>query len=88
MDNKSRMKYFYEVVTSNGLTDEVPNYVSDSCVVRLGEAVYPVGIAGMQQHLIDVRKTYPDLKMTILRQYCDGEIVISEFIMEGTHAGE
>jgi len=88
MDNKSRMKYFYEVVTSNGLTDEVPNYVSDSCVVRLGEAVYPVGIAGMQQHLIDVRKTYPDLKMTILRQYCDGEFVISEFIMEGTHAGE
>ena len=66
----------------------MPNYVSDACVVRLGEAVYPVGIAGMQPHMLDVRKTYPDLKMTIIRQYCDGNYVISEFIMEGTHAGE
>ena len=42
----------------------------------------------MKQHLIDVRKTYPDLKMTIIRQYCDGDYVISEFIAEGTHKGE
>ncbi len=42
----------------------------------------------MKQHLIEVRKTYPDLKMTIINQYCDGDYVISEFIMEGTHKGE
>ena len=38
--------------------------------------------------MIDVRKTYPDLKMTIIHQYCDGDYVISEFVMEGTHKGE
>lgn len=42
----------------------------------------------MRQHMIEVRKTYPDLKMTIIRQYSDGDTVISEFIMEGTHLGE
>ena len=88
MNIKDRMRYFYEVVTSQGQTEQVANYVSSSCVVRLGEAVYPVGIDGMQQHLIDVRKTYPDLQMRVIRQYCDGDYVISEFIMEGTHAGE
>lgn len=56
MDNKVRVKYFYEVVTSN--------------------------------HLIDVRKTYPDLKMKIMRQYCDDHYIISEFIAECTHKGE
>lgn len=47
-----------------------------------------MGIDGMKQHIIDVRKTYPDLKMTVIRQYEDRDTVITEFIMEGTHLGE
>lgn len=88
MDIKERIKYFYEVITSNRLIDEVSEYVSDDCIIRLGEKIIPVGIDGMKQHLIEVKKTYPDLKMTIIRQYCDGAYVISEFVMEGTHQGE
>lgn len=30
----------------------------------------------------------PDYSMKIIRQYCDRDYVISEFIMEGTHEGE
>lgn len=88
MDNKERIKYFYEQITSNNLIDEVSQYVSDLCSIRIGESTIPIGLDGMKQHMIDVRKTYPDLRMTILRQYCDGDYVISEFIMEGTHEGE
>ena len=47
-------------------------------VLRIGESIIPVGIEGMKQHMIEVRKTYPDLKMTIIRQYTDGDTVISE----------
>ncbi|WP_312431062.1 ester cyclase [Lacrimispora sp.] len=88
MDYKEKVKYFYEHVTSNHLINEVPEYVSEECAIRLGDKTIPVGVAGMQQHMIEVRKTYPDLKMIITRQYCDGSYVISEFIMEGTHKGE
>lgn len=88
MDNKEKVKYFYQYVTSNNLIDEVPEYVSNDCAIRIGEKIIPVGIDGMKQHIIEVKKTYPDLKMTIIRQYCDGEYVISEFVMEGTHKGE
>jgi predicted ester cyclase len=88
MDIKEKIKYFYENITSNHLIDEIPNYVSENCKVRIGETIIPVGIDGMKQHMIEVRKTYPDLKMTIIRQYCDGDYVISEFIVEGTHQGE
>jgi predicted ester cyclase len=38
--------------------------------------------------MIDVRITYPNLKMTVISQFMDGDYVISEFIMEGTHLGE
>ncbi len=88
MDNKEIVKYFYEHITSNHLLDEVSEYVSDSCTIRIGEQNIPVGVNGMKQHMIEVRKTYPDLKMTITHQYCDKDYVISEFVMEGTHKGE
>ncbi len=88
MDTLKKVKYFYEHITSNNLIDEFPEYIADNCTVRMGKDIAPVGIEGMKQHFIEVRKTYPDLKMTIIRQYIDGDTVISEFIMEGTHLGE
>lgn len=88
MDNAQKVRYFYEHITSNNLLDEVSDYIADNCIVKMGDQVIPVGIEGMKQHMIEVRKTYPDLKMTIVRQYTDGDTVISEFIMEGTHLGE
>ena len=42
----------------------------------------------MRDHLTAVRGACPDCSMGILRQYADGETVISEFILEGTLAGE
>jgi len=88
MDNVEKIKHFYEHIISNNLIDELSEYIADNCTVRIGERIIPVDIEGMKQHMIEVRKTYPDLKMTIIRQYTDGDTVISEFIMEGTHLGE
>lgn len=88
MDNRERIRYFYEVIVSNHLIDEVSDYISNDCTVRIGERTVPSGVDGMRQHLIDVRKTYPDLKMTITRQYCDGDYIISEFVTECIHGGE
>ncbi len=88
MHNKERVKHFYEVVVSNHRLEEAPEYIAKHCVLRIGEDMVPVGLSGMIRHLIDVRKTYPDYTMKILRQYEDGDTVVSEFIMEGTHRGE
>jgi len=88
MDNKARMRYFYEHVVSNHLLDEVPAFIARDCVVRSGETLITVGVDGMIRHLAEVRRTYPDYKMTVTRQFEDGDFVISEFVMEGTHAGE
>ena len=42
----------------------------------------------MRKHLAALKETYPDYAMKIIRQYSDGDYVISEFIMRGTHKGE
>ena len=88
MNNKEIIKYFYEVVVSENLLDELPQYISKDCVQRGGKNEIFIGIDGMEQHLVAVKNTYPDYTMEIIRQFEDGDTVISEFIMRGTHKGE
>ena len=88
MSNKEIVRYFYETVVSKHLMNELPDYLADECVQVSGPDRTPIGIEGMRQHLIAVRKTYPDYSVKIIRQYEDGDTVISEIIMRGTHKGE
>lgn len=88
MNAMKRMKYFYEHVVSENLIDEFSQYIAEDCMVRVGEQQFTIGYEGMKQHLLDVRKTYPDLAMKIIRQYSYRGTIVSEFVMEGTHLGE
>lgn len=88
MKHKDMVKYFYEVIVSENLLDELPEYISEDCVQRTGEKEIFIGIDGMKQHLAALKKTYPDYTMKIIRQYVTGDYVISEFIMRGMHEGE
>ena len=88
MDNKEIVRCFYENIVSDHLLEELSRYISEDCTLRVGEKKITLGLAVMRQHLIDVKKTYPDYRMKLTRQYSDGDYVISEFIMEGTHKGE
>lgn len=88
MNNKEIVKYFYENIVSKNEIDKLPNFIAEDCNLRIGEKVTTIGLEGMKQHLLDVKKTYPDYTMKIIRQYSDKDYVISEFIMQGTHKGE
>lgn len=88
MNNKERIKYFYEVIVSENRIDQLSQFVADDCVLNTGTASAAMGLAGMGEHLLAVKKTYPDCTMKILRQFEDGNYVISEFLMKGTHRGE
>ncbi|WP_416388384.1 ester cyclase [Enterocloster clostridioformis] len=88
LDRKELIKYFYEVVVSKNMLDELPKYISENCVQRAGEKTFLIGIDGMKQHLLALKKTYPDYTMKIIRQYVADDYVISEFIMRGTHKGD
>ena len=76
MNNKEIVKLFYEYVVSENRLDEADRYLSANYMEE------------MCQHLIAVRNTYPDYTMSITRQFVDGEYVVSEFVMRGTHSGE
>ena len=88
MSKKERVKYFYEVIVSENMLDELAKYISEDCVQKIGEKTIFIGVDGMKQHLLALKKTYPDYTMKIIRQYIEGDYVISEFIMKGTHKGD
>lgn len=88
MNKKEIVKHFYEVIVSSNLLEELYKYVSEDCVLISGDRKIPLGLEGMKEHLVAVKQTYPDYTMRILRQYEDGDYIISEFVMEGTHEGE
>ena len=47
MSNKDIIKYFYEVIVSENLLDELHKYISEDCVQRVGEKAYFIGTEGM-----------------------------------------
>ena len=63
-------------------------FISLECCVKMGEKLISVGIDAMKEHIQATKQTYPDYRMKITKQFCDGDYVISEFGMEGTHKGE
>lgn len=36
MNNKDIVKYFYEIVVSGNLLDELPQYIAENCVQKVG----------------------------------------------------
>lgn len=88
MNNKDLVRYFYEEVITNNQADKIKDYISDDSVVCLSKDRYPLGVKGMIDHLAATKQTYPDYSMEIIKQYQDGDYIISEFIMTGTHEGE
>ncbi len=87
-NQKEIVKYFYEVIVSENRLEQLPDFIAEDCSLRSGETTLPLGIEGMRQHLAALKKTYPDYTMKLIRQHQDGDYVISEFIMRGTHEGE
>lgn len=83
-----KIQYFYETVISENQIERMAEFVSPECCVKIGENRIPVGIEGMKEHIRTTKQTYPDYRMKITKQFCDGDYVISEFVMEGTHKGE
>ena len=47
-----------------------------------------LNLSGMAQLLADTAAAFPDFRMQIERWVVDGDIVVTEEVMEGTHRGE
>jgi predicted ester cyclase len=86
-DNKRLVRRYYEDVVSTGRVEQVPSFIAPDYAEVHDEVRYPLGIEGATQHILGVRRTYPDLSLTVTQQVAEGEWVVSHVVMRGTHQG-
>lgn len=88
MINKIIVRDYTEKIINTGITDHISKYISEDYTEIFDHKKYPLGIQGAIDHVSGVRKTYPDLELTIERQFAEGEWVTTCYTMKGTHHGE
>jgi predicted ester cyclase len=87
-ENKQLVLRYIEEVVNTGIVDEIEQYISpDYAEIYQGKR-YPMGIEGAREHILGVRQTYPDLKVTVEQQIAEGEWVATLISAQGTHSGD
>ena len=87
-NKKDLVRRFYEEVVSTGNVERVAEFISDEYAENYEGTRYFLGVEGAKQHILGVRRTYPDLVLEVTQQIAEGELVVSQVTMRGTHKGE
>jgi predicted ester cyclase len=87
-ENKALARRWYEEIVGTGNDVDLPDVVSPDYVEVHDNVRYPIGLAGAREHVAGVRRTYPDLVITVERQIAEGEWVATQITARGTHQGE
>lgn len=86
--NKRLVRRYYEEVLNTGDVTDVASFIAPDYVEVYDNVRYPLGLEGAKEHVLGVRRTYADLRLTIEQQIGEGEWVVSVVTMRGTHVGE
>lgn len=86
--NKALVRRYYEEVVNTGDVSGIERFIASDYVEVHDNRPYPIGIQGAVEHVLGVRRTYPDLNLTIEQQIAEGEWVATRVTMRGTHRGE
>lgn len=87
-DNRTIIRQYMELIENTGDVSDIREFVSeDYTEVYEGER-YPIGIQGAIDHVLGVRRVFPDLELTIENQISEGEWVVTIYSVTGTFKDE
>ena len=87
-DNKKIIRRYIEEIENTGDVSNIREFISeDYAEVYEGER-YQIGIEGAINHVLGVRRVYPDLKLTIQNQISEGEWIATIYTVTGTFTDE
>jgi predicted ester cyclase len=85
--NKLIIRRYIEEIVNTGNVGRIGEFVSADYVEVYRGVRSAVGPDGAREHVLGVRRTYPDLHLTIDRQIAEGEWVVTQVTAKGTHLG-
>jgi predicted ester cyclase len=87
-DNKKLIRRYVDEIENTGDVSKINDFIAeDYTEVYLGKR-YEIGIKGAIDHVLGVRKVYPDLKIEIENQVSEGECVVTSYTVTGTFMEE
>ena len=87
-ENKTLVRRYYEELVNTGNVEEIENFIAPEYVEVHEGTKYAIGIEGAKAHILNGRKTYRDLHLTIDKQIAEGEWVVTCLTARGVHQGE
>lgn len=82
--NKMAARRLLEEVVNRAAVERLPEFFAEDCVIT--EA--PGGSTDwLREHLLAFHTCYPDLVVSVTGQVAEGDIVVTWWMMRGTHSG-
>ena len=87
-ENKKIVRRYIEEAVNTGNIEELDKYISQNYIETLDPSKKTLGVEGARQHIMGVRQTFPDLHLTVEKQFSEGDWVVTCITARATHKGE
>ena len=87
-DNKDIIRRYTEQIENTGDVSGIKKFISEEYTEFYEGERYPIGIQGAIDHVLGVRRVFPDLKINIENQVAEGEWVVTVYTATGTFTEE
>ena len=88
IDNKKIIRRYIDEIENTGDVSNIQEFISENYVEIYESERYEIGIKGAIDHILGVRRVFPDLKLTIENQISEGEWVVTVYSVTGTFKDE
>ena len=88
IDNKTIVRRYIDEIENIGDVSNIREFISEDYVEVYEGERYEIGIKGAIDHVLGVRRVFPDLKLTIENQISEGEWVVTVYSVTGTFKDE
>lgn len=88
INNKLVIQRFIEEIENTGDVTNIQEFISEDYVEVHEGARYQIGIQGAIDHVLGVRRVFPDLRLSIENQVSEGEWVATVYSVTGTFKEE
>lgn len=87
-DNKAIIRQYVERVENTGDISNIQEFISEDYTEVYEGEHYPIGTQGAMDHILGVRRVFPDLILKIENQISEGEWVVTVYSATGTFKDE
>ena len=87
-NNKAIIRKYIEEVENTGDVSRISDFISEEYTEIYEGERYPIGIQGAVDHVLGIRRVFPDMKLTIEKQISEGDTVVTVFSVTGTFTNE